>query len=654
MAPTDDAASRFVIDLTRPLPRLGEAAPAFQATDRRMPGVLLMAEQVRRDAPARAATIAALSEPIENLLTPAGWIRAPTPSGEAGLFVLSGAPPGPAVGAALRAWGEEELIAQVLLPTAQTLVALAARGQTHRALHLGNVFDCGPTRAVTLGPAWAAPPAMYQPPLFDPPYSAICHPAGRGDGSIADDVYALGVLLVCLALGRVPLADQPDTMVVRRKLAMGSYPALVGDARLPPAIADLARNMLAEDPEHRPPPHLLLDPGSARGRRVAARPPRRAQRALEIGTAQVWDSRSLAHAIAVDPAAGLTAMRTGEVPLWLRRGLGDAALAVKIEELERHRIADGRADDARADAAMVMRAVVLIDPLAPLCWRGVNLWPDALGPLLAAGQHAEPPLQAAMEELVLTEGISSWAMLRTERCDFTALRLEGRQQRGWLQLKGPSGGGARLLYGTNPLLPCASPLLDGHWVGQLADLLPALEARAARAEAELDPVDHHMVAFVAARSERRLDMEVNGLNGRMDDATRVLAELRLLAALQQRYAPRPVPALAAWVAARGLPLVAVWRNRQKRERVASELNTLAAAGMLAPVLALVDDPTERSNDAHGAIRAAEELTRIDAELALIEQGGPTRAGYAARIGSEMAAAAGLTVLAAMLGLAAMG
>jgi hypothetical protein len=41
--------------------------------------------------------------------------------------------------------------------------------------------------------------------------------------------------------------------------------------------------MLAEDPDHRPPPALLRDPSGARGRRVAARPASRAQRSFKIG-----------------------------------------------------------------------------------------------------------------------------------------------------------------------------------------------------------------------------------------------------------------------------------------------------------------------------------------------------------------------------------
>jgi hypothetical protein len=243
----------------------------------------------------------------------------------------------------------------VLRPVALTLEKLAARGVTHRGIRLNNVFEGQRGQPLLLGAAWAAPPAMHQPVLFEPPYSAMCHPAGRGDGSIADDVYALGVLLLTLALGRLPLAELDDTAILRRKLEEGSHGALVGDERLPPIISDLLRGMLAEDPEHRPTPTLLLDPAVARARRVAARPPRRAQRALAIGGIDVWDSRTLAYALAAEPEHSAGALRGGATVQWLRRGLGDAAMATRVEDLIRQRLPDSSTEDGRSDAVMLMR-----------------------------------------------------------------------------------------------------------------------------------------------------------------------------------------------------------------------------------------------------------------------------------------------------------
>ena len=79
-------------------------------------------------------------------------------------------------------------------------------------------------------------------------------------------------------------------------------------------------------------------------------------------------------------------MRSNAVEQWLRRGLGDAQLAARVEELVRHRSLDMPPDDGDGEAALVMRAIAVLDPLAPLCWRGLALWPDGIGTALAAAQ----------------------------------------------------------------------------------------------------------------------------------------------------------------------------------------------------------------------------------------------------------------------------
>ena len=268
----------------------------------------------------------------------------------------------------------------------------------------------------------------------------MCLPCGRGEGSIADDVYALGVALIVLALARNPLAGLDEAAVLQRKLALGSYEALTGGDRLPPAISDLVRGMLAEDPEHRPTPALLADPASARGRRVAARPQRRAQRPLELGGIEAWDARVLAFAIARHPERALPAIRSGTLDVWLRRSLGDAALAARLNEA-REQPADPPPKEARAEAILATtRLVALLDPLAPLCWQGAAWWPDGLGPALAAARAADPEMAGKLAESLSVEAAGAWAAVRRERCDEATFRVEARQHRTLLRDRGPAGG----------------------------------------------------------------------------------------------------------------------------------------------------------------------------------------------------------------------
>lgn len=336
---------------------------------------------------------------------------------------------------------------------------------------------------------------------------------------------------------------------------------------------------------------------------------------------------------------------------WLRRGLGDATLATKAEDIIRHRLSEATAEEGRSDAMMVMRTVAAIDPLAPLCWNGVTFWPDGLGALLATGA-GDPLLAGSLDGLIATEAVANWGLLRPERCDFATLRLEARQNRAWLGTRGVAGGLPRLTYLLNPLLPCASPLVADRWVARLADLPAALEAAVA-ANPKTVPLDVHLAAFIAARGDSRVENDANNLSATAQSPFG-LPELRLLAQLQVRYHPRPLPALAAWIAGAAAPMVALWYNRPRRQALADRVRSLAQAGMLLPILALLEDPAGRNSDANGAKLAAAELNRIEAELRSIAAAAAERSSVADRIGQEIAAGVGLAALATMLALAVLG
>jgi hypothetical protein len=295
-----------------------------------------------------------------------------------------------------------------------------------------------------------------------------------------------------------------------------------------------------------------------------------------------------------------------------------------------------------------MRAITLLDPLAPMCWRGLALWPDGIGTALAAAQGDDPDVVGRLEDIIVREEAANWAAMRPDRCDVVALSVDARRHHSWLQQRGQIGGSQQLTYLLNPLMPCASPLVAGRWVARLTDLLPALEATATKVDhRQVEPVDSHVGAFVAARLERRMDA------GGTDSGAAYIAQLRMLADLQSRESARSVPDLAAWLVDRAGPVLATWRNRKRRAALEERLRTLTASGSLAPLLQALEDPVERNADAREAQQASETLVRIDAELAHIAVGGPARAATASRLGQEIAAGFGLAALATVLAVAAL-
>jgi hypothetical protein len=649
-------AGEYLVDVTKRLPDASGGIHAFAATSRARENELLMALRVDRDAPARPRHLNALNARIEGLLCPVAHGLGPPISGEPAWYVICQAPAGPSVATDPRPWPESMLIEHVLRPMAFVLEQLQTRGLTHRAIRPNNVFHGKTNSPVVVGAAWAAPPAMHQPAVCETAYTALCHPAARGDGRIADDVYALGILLVTLALGRQPMEGLDNATVMYRKLELGDFAAVTGGERLPPILNDLVRNMLAEDPEHRPPPTLLRDPVGARGRRVAGRPASRAQKPFKVGAITVWNSRTLALAMAISPAEALGVIQSGTLAYWLRRALGDSGLAVKLEELFRQHLLDLSSAREKADAAFMMRAVMAADVFMPLCWRGLAMFPDGLGPALATAfatdhrtandEQVEPDLHLKLEEILLNDAQVMWATMREERMPVALQRQEARQRRAILQIRGPAGGMPRLTYTLNPLIPCASKLLVGRWIGSVGELVLALDAIAA-ATPDVALLEPHIAAFIGARSERWLDDEVkrfanSSAGDTMDGA---IATLQLLSGLQNRYHPTPLKGLASWAAARAQPLVKRWNNRERRTAVGEKLKALAALGFLQPILNLLEDPPGHAIDSEGLRMAIADLDRLDAELRDISEGGRRRSAVASWWGQEVAAGIGLAAIA---------
>ncbi len=635
-------ARHYQLDPTRPGPGFA-GVRSFAAFDQRDPGPTLAAIAAEPGRPPRRLLAAARERMVPHTLPPLDFGPGQDPAGAEGWFMLCPMPPGPAL-APGEAWREPELIAQVLIPVAEALDAMAAEGWTHRAIRPDNLFRARAGEPVTTGPFWALPPAVGQPALFEPPYVAVCPPEARGEGSIADDIYALGVTLLVLALGRLPLAGLPDAQIIERKIALGSFAALTEGAVLPSLLVDLLRGMLAEDPEHRPAPSLLLDPREVRSRRLALRPPARAQRPFELGSRQAWTAREVAQLVAADPDRGVAALRSGAVQHWVRRTLGDPLLAARMEEVGRG--TEWTEDAGLFGAMLAMRWIAVLDPLGPMRWRGVALWPDGIGPVLAAGDLLSPEVTEAVVEAVERDAVPAWVAARGRR-EGGAVALEAREWRRLLAVRGWAGGRRRLAYALNPFLACASRLPSGAVV-RLGELLPALERAAGGASAGGPPADAEIAAFLAARGDPVIAADAERLPGR--DA----AMLMLFGRLQSRLQAGKLPGIAGWLLASGAAGLERWANRRTRETLRARLASLAEAGDIGAMAALVEPDAAREADRQGRQQAAARVAAIEAALAGLEGEAGARAEAASALGLEIAGALGMiaccaAALAALLG-----
>ena len=604
-------------DYSRLCEDVGRGHVAYRIIDQGDRPTEMIAVQVPRNIQPRATIIGSLAPaPINGILNPIAYGHFHAPASPPFGYIVCQAPPGPSletlIAGGQRLANDLEIIETVIRPAAHALDALAQRGFTHRAIRPDNIF--APTRGapITLGCAWATIPGALQPAAYEPPYMAQCTPCGRGDGVIADDIYALGVSVLALCLGMAPLATLTDDAITQRKLLVGSYSALVEEARLPSALSDLLRSMLAEDPEHRPSPVLLTDPGTARARRVAARPPRKAQRPIRIGTIDAWNARSLAYGLMMYPEPGIQALKKGIIDKWLRRMLGEPALGQRLDAAIStvHSEAPGSLAE---DAVLLVQAIAALDPLAPLCWRELTFWPDALGAWIAS-QFNDPDFREKIEELINKDATAVWSDVRADRCDPSALRADARQMRSWLHTRGMTGHLTRVLYGLNATLPCQSPLLDLYVVTRIEELLPALDARGRVLNGkEGPPIDAHIACFIAARSGHRWDGEMAAISA-CEDRKRPYFLLNFYSKLQDFFCNSYLPNLARWHADQSKGVSERWYNDATRKKILANLDSVIKTGSLKQLIALIDNRKELGCDYANAAIAANMIIKINRDI----------------------------------------
>ncbi len=605
----------------------------------------LVAVKARRDAPPPASLPLFLNAYNTALLMPVAH-----GAGGGDYWIVCDAPPGPSLRDSLTESAtppsEAELASVYLRPLALALGRLHALGLVHRGVRPANLYRSLESGRILLAPGCVMPPAFGQPTIYEPASTGICAPSARGAGLPADDVYALGAVLLELMLGHPLLPDLDDERIVHRKLELGSFQALAGNERLPPVLVSLLRSMLSDDPTARPSLAALAEHGIGAERPKAPRPEPRAPRPLMVGRIPVSTARSLALAFARQPMEAQVLLRSGTVEQWLRRALDLPLLAARITEALRG------ATDRNADGAeqmVLMQTVALLDPLAPMFWSGRWFWPDAI-PAMLAMQLISGPADNFIGEVIRHAALRRWALLTGRSGLQVSEELERRNARA-SRLPVPALRMPMLAYSLNPFLACTSAALGGACVLRSDQLVTALEAMAKGKAPAARLLDTQMLALLAARS----DTPNNGSELTVpSDADERLLDLQGLAQaqLQSRSRipgePAPEPLALPKLAASLLPVARErlnnWPGKGRRMRRLERLEKAAEAGDLVEMLELSCRDADWAEDeaALNAARAEADDLRAAHQDSLDDA--PQRARQARTAGREVGVMAGVVGL----------
>jgi hypothetical protein len=553
----------------------------------------------------------------------------------------------------LQPWSDDDVVRRLLLPVLPGIRAVGIGSGAHRGIRPSNIFfrDAARQQAI-LGDCFTSPPARHQPAVYETIESAMATPSGRGGGTMTDDLYALGVLVLYLLLGRPPGQELSDGQLLADKIRRGSYAALAADTRISLGMMEMLRGLLIDDARERwtaDDLELWLQ-----GRRLSPRLSNvgtRASRPFEVGGEACVTGRTLAAAIARAGESAAPAVRGHDFAVWLQRSLGDKAVGEAVDLA----LADEGARPASPtsqDSRLVARVAVALDPTAPIRYRSLAVAVGGIGAALATASLGGGEAQH-FGEMVLARLPQFWSVCQGgNRPENVAIEREFDRLRKLLDDSRAGFGIERLVYELNSGIHCLSPLVESRWVETRGELLPALEAAAGEGRIEGLPIDRYVAAFIADRWRKFPDHQIAATAG-SDAAARILGQLQTLAMLQAEQGPVSLPALTALFVRRAGTVIERHRSKAVRAQLEAELPALEREGSLIRLVQHLDNREEKNREAERFARARAQYAALRRKLEQCAKDRRTLPLEAAETGATIAMTlsvglAGIALLAAFL------
>jgi len=536
---------------------------------------------------------------------------------------------------------EQTIVRSIIKPAMVLLRELGHLNIAHRAIRPSNIFyAAGSSGEIVFGECFAGTPGSDQPAIYETIENGMANRMGRAAGSQADDLYALGVMLLLLHMGNA-LQGKSEEAVVAAKINFGTFSALAGGEKVSPTMAEMLRGLLSDK---------LSDRWTLRNLEmwmlgqyfnpVLPSLPQRAARPFRIGGAEPMSRPAVAHAMAIHWDEALTAVDNGTLESWLKRGFNDEKVAESLHQIRGLAMSYG--PSAGAKHRMVSRLIQFMGVSLPISYKSIQVNVSALGTMLASIID-EPTLRTEFVEMLRGRLPQGWVDHQPKlTSELASIRrtLDGIEK--VIERPGPGYSVERVLYELDGGMPCRSELIGDYYVTSLKDLLPAIDAALPGAEAGTMPVDRHIAAFAAAKIARPIERELAQLANTADPIGYRMGILRLLAAVQRQQPNNDLPRLAEAMLELLKPVVESFHKIQTRSELRNKLEQLAAHSDFAQMADLLDDEgTYRRVDVESFEQAQQTYAALEQESQWLENGGltsPERIQASARVSAAITAA----------------
>ncbi|MBK9586695.1 MAG: hypothetical protein KA178_10110 [Alphaproteobacteria bacterium] len=513
----------------------------------------------------------------------------------------------------------------------------------HGGLSPANLFfRKGSDKSLVLGDGLSAPAGFFQSALCETIERGMVDPAGRGPGTIADDLYAFGATLALVMRETDPdLLSKSRMEVVKRKIEEGSYAVLTGRERLSNPVQELLRGLLHDDPAQRWSADDLQN--WADGKRPDPRQPmkrKKAGRALNFAGKNHFFTHTLALDISRDPAGFSKIADDGQLEQWLSRSLDDKETTDRFQMALNNTKNQGR--DKSYDELVSTNIRSALMPDWPLEFKGQAFAMDGVDTALAASfvkgediriYHEVFDKGLFLNHLFMKEGQNSAGAKWLKK--FDDCRLFVRQMRAGYGLE-------RCLYSLNQNVHCLSPKLKGYFVTNGEEMIRAFEHMAERNKHPELFLDRHSVAFLCELDARCVEGFLYELNS-PEKHKLILGNLKTLAQLQRRYKIAQLPNIARALLEIMGPVYERFHDRSIRGNIEGQVKSAARAGDLNGMAAALDNTEVTSKDTANYKKAMMEYYNLSVEAQTITERMKNKESYGLSDAHEFAAMVSATI-----------
>jgi eukaryotic-like serine/threonine-protein kinase len=516
-------------------------------------------------------------------------------------------------------WRQDHVLKSVIRPLVEVLGDLHRAGIVHGNIRLDNIFDGGGKNPehVILGECLSTPPSYTQPILYETVERSMFDPIGKGPGLFADDIYALGASLAIIMRRKDPMQGRTPDEIIDEKLNQGSYNTLLGKERITGPLLEFLRGLLYDDRDQRWTLAEILtwlegqhlgSKQSTKRRRIAARP--------LLFNGQSYERQNLlARDLNKNLSEAMQLIDGGDLEQWIARSLEDSDLKERFDSAIESAREFGRGTGY--PERLVNRVSIALDPEGPVRYKGMNLHPLGFSYALAEAVALKKDL-APFVEMISQLAVMYWLTEQVDmKVDTSASISIFDSCRSFVRHNNMGYGIERCLYFLDPEIPCLSDRLRKYYVRTPEDMLYAFEVIAkAPGRPELF-IDRHVAAFLSVKDRKVIDVYSADL-GAPEAARRILANLKVLATVQQRAKMELFPGLSAWFVDIIAPLYGRFHDRELCDRLRKKVDKLKNKGDLVQITLLFDDYETLLNDFNAFQAAMEEYALLRQEEALIE------------------------------------